>query len=119
MIQALDQTYDLKRYFFCAGAELRRLSRVEPNECIALPASLPERVKPGSRDLCRVSLPRRFHTEAAGVFYDPFPMGHASHASSVSWACPTPVPFSAENNGAVARPDSVAAAARSTAAASP
>jgi len=46
MRQLVKQTYDLKRYFFRTVPELSRGSPVELNECLALPASLPERVDP-------------------------------------------------------------------------
>jgi hypothetical protein len=42
----LKQTYDFTGYFFGAPTELLLLTGVERNECIALPASLPERVDP-------------------------------------------------------------------------
>jgi hypothetical protein len=46
MRQLVKQTYDLKRYFFRSVPELSRGSPVELIECLALPASLPERVDP-------------------------------------------------------------------------
>jgi hypothetical protein len=46
MRQPVKQTYDLKRYFFRTVPELSRGSPVELIECLALPASLPERVDP-------------------------------------------------------------------------
>jgi hypothetical protein len=46
MRQLVKQTYDLKRYFFRTVPELCRGSPVELIECLALPASLPERVDP-------------------------------------------------------------------------
>jgi hypothetical protein len=46
MRQVVKQTYDLKRYFFRTVPELSLGSPVELIECLALPASLPERVDP-------------------------------------------------------------------------
>ncbi len=46
MRQLVKQTYDLNRYFFRTVLELSRGSPVELIECLALPASLPERVDP-------------------------------------------------------------------------
>jgi hypothetical protein len=46
MRQVVKQTYDLKRYFFGTAPELSGGSPVELSECLALPASLPERVDP-------------------------------------------------------------------------
>jgi hypothetical protein len=45
-IQPLEQTYDFKRYFLEDVTELSEDAGVESIECIALPASLPERVDP-------------------------------------------------------------------------
>src|SRR6266480_7615951 len=119
MIQALKQTYDLKDIFSepVRNSGAGRASNLTSASHSPLPSLSGS--SPVQETCAGLVCPGGFAPTPPGLFYVPCPMGYASHAASVSWACVTPVPFSAENNCAVARSHSVAAAARSTAAASP